>query len=149
MIQHPWKCWGNSQWQKPLKEQPPLDRIKYFQRPKPRFLIRHLGYCYTKTHHCKGHMHPNTHCTATSKNQNTDPRKCSPRGLSVQEMWYIYTMGYYSDKKNHHWTYEIMTLVPKRLDLGGLYKMWTQQQRKKKQMMSLLGIILKRCMGSN
>ena len=40
-------------------------------------------------------------------------------------------MGYYSDKKNCHWNYEILQMVPTRMDLGGSYTEWSQQQRKK------------------
>ena len=51
-------------------------------------------------------MHPNVHCSATPNSQDR-PKQCSIERLNLKEMWYIYTLGSYSDMKNHH---EIMKL---------------------------------------
>ena len=44
--------------------------------------------------------------------------------LNIKEMWYIYTHiynGLYSDMKILHLNYEILPIVPTRMDLGGSY----------------------------
>ena len=46
-------------------------------------------------------------------------------------MWYLYTIGYYSDMKNCHWNSEILKMVPTRMNFGGSYTKWSQPQRKK------------------
>ena len=48
--------------------------------------------------------------------------------LNLKEMWYIYTMGYYSEMKTNT---EIMPLVTMKLNLGGSNTKASQQQRKK------------------
>ena len=42
--------------------------------------------------------------------------------LNLKEMWYIYIHiynGLYSDMKNRHLNYEILPIVPTRMDFGG------------------------------
>ena len=52
-------------------------------------------------------MYPNVHCNATSNRQDR-PKKRSTEKLNLKEMWYIYTLGFYSDMKTSmklcHWS---------------------------------------------
>ena len=80
-------------------------------------------------HHSKWHTYvpqPSLQCYFQYSRYRS--KKKSIDRLNLQEMWYIYTMGYYSDIKNHPWNYKIMPIFPTRMDLQRSYAKWSQQQ---------------------
>ena len=80
-------------------------------------------------HHSKWHTYvpqPSLQCYFQYSRYRS--KKKSIDRLNLQEMWYIYTMAYYSDIKNHPWNYKIMPIFPTRMDLQRSYTKWSQQQ---------------------
>ena len=58
-------------------------------------------------------MHPNVHCSIIYNSQDMEQPKCPSTEEWIKEMWYIYTMEYYSAIKRN----EIGSFVETWMDL--------------------------------
>ena len=130
VMQAPCMFRGNGHWEQPQERTAPRPEEKNCERAKPRTLIPTSGPMLRKTT-----IHTDR-CTSTrtavvpeiAKTQTQE--KVQRQIKSWKSVVHIYTICYHSDTKHRHWSYEITPLVTTRMDLGGAYTQWSQQQRK-------------------
>ena len=131
--------WQNPQqvpWEWTLTTAP---RKRKFKRAKPRNLISTLGPLLQKNHHWEWFMHPNVHLQWDLQMPRDRHEKRSIHRWNLKEMWYVYTMGYFSDSKNCHWNYEIRPTVSTEWTLEHHTLSEATNGQRNRQMMSLLG----------